>query len=55
MKTSTNKTVVVELTETEAFALKSFVDLAIKELKDVPSAYLSKAEQLVEQLENVGA
>lgn len=53
MKTDIKKTVVIELTETEAFSIKTFIELGIKELKDVPEAYLNQARKLVDKFEEV--
>ena len=55
MDTLIKKTVVVELTETEAFAVKTFIELAIKELKDVPDSYLKQAKKLVDKFEEIDA
>ena len=54
MNIEIKKTVVIALTETEAFAIKSFIELGAKELKDVPEPYVRHARNLVDYFETAG-
>ncbi len=54
MKISIQKTVVIELTENEAFAVKTYLEIAEKELSKVPDAYAKKANLLIGRLEERG-
>ena len=53
MKVHAIKTVMLELTETEVFALKMFTKAAITALKEEPEVYLKHATNLVTKLEEV--
>jgi peptide subunit release factor 1 (eRF1) len=56
MKIDVKKTVVVEMTATEANALKCFVETALEVLKqrDAPEVCFEKAKALVDHLQEVG-
>jgi hypothetical protein len=53
MKVLVKKSVVLELTDTEAFAIMAFLNLAIAELKNVPDGYLKRAKDLVDKFADI--
>jgi hypothetical protein len=52
MKVLVKKTVVLELTEMEAFGIFGVLNLAIANLQNVPDGYLQDAKDLVEKFED---
>ena len=56
MQVGINKTVVIEMHLNEAFAVKSFIEVALKEIKQdgLAEVYFSKAKKLVDMLEENG-
>jgi hypothetical protein len=53
MKVLVKKSVVLELTDTEAFAVMAFLNLAIAELKNVPDGYLNRAKDLIDKFADI--
>jgi len=53
MRTKIEKTVIIELTEAEAFVIKTYLELAQKELKGAPNAYYHCAKKLIDKFEEI--
>lgn len=53
MDTTVIKTVNIELTMSEALAVKSFIEISLQEPKGVPLGFINHAKKLVCQLEEV--
>ncbi len=50
MECKTKRTIILELEETEAFAIKSFIEMAFNELSQVPPAYEKHAQNMIDYL-----